>query len=55
MQATAPYNCGVLSFGDTLSINFIRNVRESELEYRFYQVLRDLGLSVQAESNGDQE
>jgi hypothetical protein len=29
-------------------------VRESELEYRFYQVLRDLGLPVQAESNGDQ-
>ena len=53
-QNTAPHNCGVLSFGDTLYINFIRNVRESELEYRFYQVLRDLGLPVQAESNGDQ-
>lgn len=54
-QNSAPHNCGVLSFGDTLYINFIRNVQESELEYRFYQVLRDLGLSVQAESNGDQE
>ena len=54
-QNSAPHNCGVLSFGDTLYINFIRNVRESELEYRFYRVLRDLGLSVQAESNGDQE
>lgn len=53
-QNTAPHNCGVLSFGDTLYINFIRNVRESELESRFYQVLRDLGLPVQAESNGDQ-
>ena len=53
-QNTAPHNCGVLSFGDTLYINFIRNVRESELESRFYQVLRDLGLSVQVESNGDQ-
>ena len=53
-QNSAPHNCGVLSFGDTLYINFIRNVRESELEYRFYQVLRDLGMPVQVESNGDQ-
>ena len=53
-QNSAPHNCGVLSFGDTLYINFIRNVRESELEYRFYQVLRDLGIPVQVESNGDQ-
>ena len=54
VQATAPHNCGVLSFGDTLYINFIRNVRESELEARFYGVLRDLGLPVQVESNGGQ-
>ena len=54
VQATAPHNCGVLSYGDTLYINFIRNIRESELESRFYQVLQDLGLSVQVESNGDQ-
>ena len=54
VQATAPHNCGVLSFGDTLYINFIRNVRESELEARFYEVLRDLGLPVLVESNGEQ-
>lgn len=54
VQATAPHNCGVLSFGDTLYINFIRNVRESELESHFYQVLRDLGLPVLVESNGEQ-
>ena len=53
-QATAPHNCGVISFGDTLYINFIRNVRESELESRFFQVLRDFGLPVQVESNADQ-
>ena len=51
VQATAPYNCGVLSFGDTLYINFIRNIRESELEYQFYRVLRDLGLPAQVQSN----
>jgi NRPS condensation-like uncharacterized protein len=54
VQATAPHNCGVISYGDTLYINFIRNVRESELEARFYRVLQELGLSVQVESNSDQ-
>ena len=52
VQATAPHNCGVLSYGDTLYINMIRNIREPELENHFYRVLRELGLSVQAESNG---
>ena len=52
VQATAPHNCGVLSYGDTLYINFIRNVRESELESCFYRVLRNLGLDVQVQSNG---
>lgn len=51
IQATAPYNCGVLSFGDALYINFIRNIKEPELEYHFYRVLRDMGLSAQVESN----
>ncbi len=51
-QATAPHNCGVLSFGDSLYINFIRSVREPELEYQFYRVLRELGLSAQVQSNG---
>ena len=54
-QATAPHNCGALSFGDTLYINLIRNTREPELENHFYRVLRELGLSVQAESNGPRE
>lgn len=51
VQATQPYNCGVLSFGDTLYINFIRNIREAKLEYHFHCVLRDLGLPVQVQSN----
>ena len=51
VQATAPYNCGILSYGDTLYINFIRNIREPELEARFYGVLRDMGLKVQVQSN----
>ena len=51
VQATAPYNVGVISWKDTLYINFIRNIREPELEYAFYRVLRELGIPVTAESN----
>ena len=54
VQATAPHNCGVLSYGDKLYINMIRNIREPELESHFYRVLRDLGLPVQVESNAPQ-
>ncbi len=50
-QATTPYNCGVLSYGDSLYLNFIRNIREPDLEYHFHCVLRDLGLEVQVQSN----
>lgn len=51
VQASAPYNCGVLSYGDTTYINFIRNIREPELEYHFYKVLQTLGIPVTVRSN----
>lgn len=51
VQAAAPYNCGVVSYGDTVYINFIRNIRDPELERHFFLVLRDLGLTVTVESN----
>ncbi len=51
VQAAAPYNCGILSFGDTVYINFIRNIRDAELERCFFAVLRDLGIPVTVESN----
>lgn len=51
VQATAPYNCGVLSYKDTLFVNFIRNIREPFLEAKFFSVLRDMGISVTVESN----
>lgn len=50
-QSNAPYNCAVVSFGDTLYLNFIRDIESPELERRFYEVLRDLGLPVTVESN----
>ncbi|MBE6982670.1 MAG: steryl acetyl hydrolase [Ruminococcaceae bacterium] len=54
VQASAPYNCGVVSYGDTTCVNFIRNIRESELEYHFFKALQRRGLSVEAESNAPQ-
>ena len=51
VQAAAPYNCGMLSFGDTIYINFIRNIREAELERHFFAVLKELDLSATVESN----
>lgn len=50
-QSSAPHNCGVLSFQGTLYINFIRNIRESELEAHFCRVLQQQGLHVTVESN----
>ena len=51
VQAAAPYNCGMLSFGDTVYVNFIRNTDEPELERHFYAVLHEMGLAVTVESN----
>ena len=51
VQAAAPYNCGMLSFGDTIYINFIRNIKEPELERHFFAVLQKSGLSATVESN----
>ncbi len=51
VQAAAPYNCGVLSYGDTVYINFIRNIRKPDLERHFYKVLKELGIDAVLESN----
>ena len=51
VQAAAPYNCGMLSYGDTIYINFIRNIRDAELERHFFNVLKELGLPLTLESN----
>jgi NRPS condensation-like uncharacterized protein len=51
VQSSAPYNCGVLSYGDTLYINIIRDIKESLLERRFYEVLHEQNISVKVESN----
>lgn len=50
-QAKAPYNCGVLSYGDTTYIHLVRNTVEPELERKFFPRLSELGLAVTLESN----
>lgn len=51
VQARAPHDCGVLSYKGTMYINCIRNIKEPELEQRFYEVLHGLGIRVKVESN----
>jgi hypothetical protein len=51
VQSDAPYNVGVISFGDTLYLNIIRDIREPRLERALYEVLRSLGVDVKLESN----
>ena len=51
VQATVPYNCGVLSYGDDLYINFVRNIRESNVELQFFKVLQEQGIPVCVQSN----
>ena len=55
VQAAAPYNCGMLSYGDTVYINFIRNTREAELERHFWGVLEEMGIPATVESNQNPE
>ena len=51
VQAAAPYNCGMLSFGDSIYISFIRNIKDAELERHFFAVLQSLGIPATVESN----
>lgn len=51
VPASRAHHCGITSFKDSLYINMVRNIREPSLEYHFYCVLRDLGLTVQVQTN----
>ena len=51
VQAAAPHNCGVISYGDNTYINIIRNIRETGLEYHFFRVLQEQGIVCEAQSN----
>ncbi len=53
VPASTPYNCGILSYGNTLYINFTRNIQEPALEYYFHKTLQGLGLTAQVQSSGE--
>ena len=55
VQATKPNNCGVITFRDTVYVNFIRNIREPALERHYHQVLQALGIPVTVESNQQED
>ncbi len=50
-QLSYPNNCSVVSYGGKTVISMIRNIRESELERRFFSALVALGVPVEIESN----
>ena len=50
-QRSYPNNCSVMSFGGKTYINLIRNIRESELERRFFSRLVEIGIAVDIECN----
>ncbi len=51
VQANAPYNCGVLSYKDRMYVNFIRDIKEPELEFYFHKVLQEMGIETTVQSN----
>ena len=51
IQSTRHYNCGMITYGDTLAFNIIRNIKEPVFERHFYAVLKSLGIKVKVESN----
>jgi len=50
-QCQTPYACAMLTYDNTMYINFTRNIRESKLELYFYEQLRAHGIHIKAESN----
>ena len=50
-QRSYPNNCSVASYGGECYINMIRNIREPELERRFFSRLVELDVQVLIESN----
>lgn len=51
VPADFPSNCSAISYGDTLSVSFVRDIKEPRLEAAFHAVLRRAGLRMRVESN----
>ena len=50
-QRSYPNNCSVLGYDGRTCINMIRNIKESELERRFFSALVEEGVPVEIESS----
>ena len=44
-------NCAIISFEDTLTVNFASSIAESDVERYFFRKLVEDGISVTIESN----
>ncbi|MBO5035650.1 MAG: alpha/beta hydrolase [Clostridia bacterium] len=51
VQSTKPYNCGMISYKDTLYMSIVRNIKEPDLEMHLHRVLQSLGITAEVESN----
>lgn len=51
VQSDAPYNASIISFGDEMRMNIIRDIKEPRLETALFKVLREEGIHVKLESN----
>ena len=51
VQSTAPYNSAIITYGDKMHLNIIRNIKESVLERELYETFKELGIKVVAEGN----
>ena len=51
VQSNAPYNAGIISYGDKLNLSIIRNIKKPRLEYALYNVLKEHGIHTKVESN----
>lgn len=51
VQAKSPYNCGIVTYGDTMYLNLVRNTVEPLLESHLWEELKKAGVHVKVESN----
>lgn len=50
-RKNAPYNCGIVSFGNNIHINITRNSKSDELESEFSTLLQEMNLPCKTEVN----
>ncbi len=55
VQAMSPVNCATITYNGKLIVNFVRTIKESDLERNFFTTLRKMGIRILVESNGSGE